>query len=270
MIAGIFSRTYAAKNDAVFAAIKADGFSATQLNLSSLGLDSLPAKLEEAILLQAKADAARHGIVLAGLSGTYNMAHPDADYRTTQRAKFANVLRAAKLMDIPIVTLCTGSRDATNMWAHHAENNSDAAWRDFRVELDAVLKMTDGSTLAIEPEPGNVVRDAKVARALLDEIKSPQLKIILDAANLLSPETLPHQTDIMSEAFDLLGNDIVMAHAKDIDAKGHVTTPGKGAVDLKTFTLGLRRAKFKGALVAHGFEEADAMATGICLNDLLA
>ena len=269
MIAGIFSRTYAAKGEAVFAAIKADDFSAAQLNLSSLGLESLPAALPEELLLKAKADAARQGVQLVGLSGTYNMAHPDAAYRAAQRGKFANVLRAARVMGIGVVTLCTGSRDPNNMWAHHAENNSAEAWRDFRAELDAILQMAAGLTLAIEPEPGNVVRDAKVARALLDDVKSPQLKIILDAANLLSPEALPRQHDIMAEAFELLGADVVQAHAKDIDAQGRVVAPGRGVVDLVTFVAGLKRAAFMGPLVAHGFEEADAKAAGIYLNRLL-
>jgi len=270
MQAGIFSRTYAAKGEAVFAAMKADGFSAAQLNLSSLGLQSLPAALDEAVLLNAKADAARHDLQLMGLSGTYNMAHPDPAYRSGQRLKFAHVLRAARLMGIDVVTLCTGSRDANNMWAHHPDNHSAEAGQVFRSELDAVLKMAGGLVLAIEPEPGNVVRDAKVARALLDDIRAPNLKIILDAANLLSPETLPRQKDIMAEAFDLLGADTVQAHAKDIDLQGCVTAPGQGAVDLKMFVAGLRRVNYTGPLVAHGFAEKDTLQAGHYLGDLLA
>ena len=214
MITGIFSRTYAAKGDAVFAAIKADGFSAAQLNLSSLGLESLPAWLPEEIILSAKADAHRHGVQLVALSGTYNMAHPDLEYRREHRAKFVNVVRAARLLGIGVVSLCTGSRDANNMWAHHVENNSSEAWKDFRSELDVALTLAEGLTLVIEPEPGNVVRDATVAHKLLKDVGSPHLKIILDAANLLSPQTLPQQHTIMAEAFQLLGDSVVLAMQK--------------------------------------------------------
>ena len=269
MQAGIFSRTYAAKGEAVFAALKADGFSAAQLNLSSLGLESLPSSLPEDVMLQAKADAAKHGVALVALSGTYNMAHPDAAYRKAQRAKFLNVVKAAKLMDIGIVSLCTGSRDANNMWAHHADNHSPEAWHDFRSELDAALSLADGLTLALEPEPGNVVRDAKVARRLSDEVGSPHLKIILDAANLIGPDGLPRQHQIMAEAFDLLGADVVLAHAKDIDASGHVVPPGEGAIDLTSFVGGLKRAHYSGALIAHGFEEKDAKSARKALNAIL-
>jgi sugar phosphate isomerase/epimerase len=269
MLAGIFSRTYAAKGEAVFAAIQADGFSTAQLNLSSLGLESLPHSLPEDVALQAKDDAAKHGVVLAALSGTYNMAHPDIAYRKAQRAKFANVVQAAKLMGIGVLTLCTGSRDKNNMWAHHADNHSPEAWRDFRAELDVALSLAEGLTLAVEPEPGNVVRDAKVARALLDQVRAPNLKIILDAANLIGPDGLSRQHEIMAETFDLLGADVVLAHAKDIDASGHVVPPGQGAVDLKTFAALLKRAKFSGAFIAHGFEEKDANAAGKALTTIL-
>ena len=269
MLAGIFSRTYAAKGEAVFAAIQADGFSAAQMNLSSLGLESLPHSLPEDVVLQAKEDAAKHGVMLAALSGTYNMAHPDIAYRKAERAKFANVVKAAKLMGIGVVTLCTGSRDKNNMWAHRADNHSPEAWRDFRTELDAALSLADGLTLAIEPEPGNVVRDAKMARHLLDEVGLPHLKIVLDAANLIGHEGLLRQREIMAEAFELLGPDVVLAHAKDIDANGHVVPPGEGAVDLKAFATLLKRAKFSGAFVAHGFEEKDAKAAGKGLTKIL-
>ncbi|MEO9169409.1 MAG: sugar phosphate isomerase/epimerase family protein [Aestuariivirga sp.] len=268
MLAGIFSRTYAAKGEAVFAAIKADGFSAAQLNLSSLGLESLPASLPEDVVLKAKADAIKRSVVLVALSGTYNMAHPDAAYRKAQRAKFVNVVQAAKLMDIGIVSLCTGSRDQNNMWAYHADNYSPEAWRDFRSELGHVLALADGLTLAIEPEPSNVVRDAKVARRLLDEVGSSHLKIILDAANLIGPDGLARQHQIMAEAFELLGQDVVLAHAKDIDAAGQVVAPGQGAVDLKAFAQGLKRLKFSGALVGHGFEEKDAKAAALYLKSI--
>ena len=269
MQAGIFSRTYAAKDEAVFAAIKADGFSAAQLNLSSLGLESLPSSLPEDVMLQAKADAAKHGVALVALSGTYNMAHPDIAYRNAQRARFTNVVKAAKLMGIGVITLCTGSRDPNNMWAHHEDNHLPEAWRDFRAELDAALLLADGLTLAIEPEPGNVVRDAKIARRLLDEVGSPHLKIILDAANLIGPDGLSRQHEIMAEAFNLLGADVVLAHAKDIDASGNVVPPGQGAIDLTSFVEGLTRAHYSGALIAHGFEEKDAATAGAALNAFL-
>ena len=142
------------------------------------------------------------------------------------------------------------------MWAEHPENASPEAWADLRDELDWALAEAASLdlVLAVEPEPGNVVRDARVARTLLDEVGAPNLKIILDAANLIGTAGLARQATIVAEAVDLLGPDVVLAHAKDIDASGKVVAPGRGAIDLPAFVIALAQAGFDGALIAHGFD----------------
>jgi sugar phosphate isomerase/epimerase len=143
------------------------------------------------------------------------------------------------------------------MWKFHPENQSAAAWADLRSELDFALSLAHESRirLAIEPEPANIIRDAKAARRILDEVASPYLGIALDAANLLSPQTLGKQYEVITEAASLLGSTLLLAHAKDIDAAGHVVAPGEGAVDLLLFTKALRAAGYDDALIAHGFSE---------------
>ncbi|MGB2255913.1 MAG: sugar phosphate isomerase/epimerase family protein [Spongiibacter marinus] len=260
MYPAIFSRTYPSKRiKEVLEAIQADGFEGAQMNLSSFGMDSLPTSLDNAALASGTAEAKRLGIAFAALSGTYNMAHPDPVTRRARRPGLLNVLKAAKAIGTPIVTLCTGSRDADNMWNAHPENTTRAAWSDMREELDWALAEAEALdlVLAIEPEPGNVVQDAKVARLLLDQVRSSHLKIILDAANLIGLEGLTRQGDIVAEAVDLLGPDVVLAHAKDIDTTGMVTSPGQGAIDLASFVAELASADFDGALIAHGFEAED-------------
>jgi len=267
----IFSRTYAAKSAAeVFRAIKRDGYHGAQMNLSSLGLESLPLELPESVAEQAGALARESGIRIAALSGTYNMAHPDPNYRREMCRRFINVLQAAQRMDAPIVTLCTGSRNLHNMWESHPENTTPSAWGDLRHELDFALREAEKQNLilAIEPEPGNVICDAPIARKLLNEIASPRLKIILDAANLLSLKTLSKQRDIMAEAIDLLGPDIVLAHAKDFDATGKVVAPTTGVVDLRWFTHLLGRTGYDGALIGHGFEAAQSASSVKALQRL--
>jgi sugar phosphate isomerase/epimerase len=76
---------------------------------------------------------------------------------------------------------------------------------------------------------------------------------VLDAANLLSPGSLPHQESVISHAVELLGSSILLAHAKDINAFGEVTAPGDGAVDLQAFVVALRSTGYNEALIGHGF-----------------
>jgi sugar phosphate isomerase/epimerase len=261
MYAAIFSRTYAMKSVAeVIGAAAMDGYEGIQANLSSAGLTSLPGAMPPGVAAQFTQAARAQGIRLVALSGTYNMAHPDVKVRKASRAGFKNVVSAAREMGAPIVSLCTGSRDPRDMWKFHPENDSDDAWNNLRSELEFALRLAQeaGIRLAIEPEPANVIRDARAAKKILNEMTSTHLGILLDAANLLTPETLSRQHAVIEEATGLLGGTILLAHAKDINASGQVVAPGEGEVDLLAFTKALRRVGYDDALVAHGFAAAKA------------
>jgi len=256
MYSAIFSRTYQVTNIAgILDAVAADGYAGIQANLSSAGLASLPDMLPAGIAAAVGSEAKARGIRIVALSGSYNMAHPDANVRHRSRAGFVNVVQAAREMGAPIVTLCTGSRDASDMWRFHPGNASEAAWNDLRSELEFALALAEEAEvrLAIEPEPGNVIHDARAAVRLLNELASGHLGIVLDAANLLTPETLSAQHALMKEAADLLGGALLLAHAKDMDASGQVVAPGEGAVDLVAFAKALRAVGYNDALVVHGF-----------------
>jgi len=239
----------------VIGAAAMDGYEGIQANLSSAGLASLPDAVPPGVAVQFGQEARAQGVRLAALSGTYNMAHPDAKVRKASRVGFQNVVSAAREMGAPIVSLCTGSRDPHDMWKFHAENDSDEAWKDLRSELEFALRVAQeaGIRLAIEPEPANVIRDARAAKRILNEMASSHLGIVLDAANLLTPETLSTQHAVIDEATGLLGEALLLAHAKDINASGKVVAPGEGEVNLMAFTKALRRVGYDDALIAHGF-----------------
>jgi sugar phosphate isomerase/epimerase len=256
MYTAIFSRTYGMKNVAeVIAAAAIDGYEGIQANLSSAGLASLPDTVPPGVAVQFCQEARTRGIRLAALSGTYNMAHPDANVRKASRVGFHNIVSAAREMGAPVVSLCTGSRDPHDMWKFHPENDSDEAWKDLRSELEFALRVAQeaGIRLAIEPEPANVIHDAKAAKRILNEMASSHLGILLDAANLLTPETLSRQHAVIDEATGLLGGALLLAHVKDIDASGRVVATGEGEVNLLAFTKALRRVGYDDALIAHGF-----------------
>jgi sugar phosphate isomerase/epimerase len=272
MTPGVFARTYAARYPGeLFARIRGDGFSAVQFNLSCAGLASLPAELPAGIGERIARGAKAAGVTLCALSGTYNMAHPDTANRQRDRLGFTNAMRAAREMDVSLVTLCTGSRDASNMWHDHQENGSKEAWTALREELDFALALAEefNLMLGIEPEPGNVVANAILARKILDEVGSKRLGIVLDAANLLPPEAQTRQHEIVSQAADLLGDRLFLVHAKDIDSKGVVVPAGKGAVDLPAFVGRMKEVGYDGPLVGHNFEEADAPGVAAYLASII-
>lgn len=263
---GIFSRTYRPMEigpvgiDRIFARIAYDGYQAIQFNFSSAGLPSLPKDWPETTLDEVMASANRSGLTICALSGTYNMAHPDAARRQSDRVGFANVVRAAQFMRVPLVTLCTGSRNASDMWSAHPDNGSPEAWATLRNELDIALDLAErhGVALGVEPEHGNVVANARIARRLLDEVGKPQLKIVMDAANLLPPESQAQQREVVAEAVALLGADLALVHTKDVGPTGEPVAAGRGVVDFHNFLKGILSTGYRGPLVSHNFPQEDA------------
>jgi sugar phosphate isomerase/epimerase len=257
---GIFARTFARDTlEAALDAVVAHGLDAAQFNPLLLGGPSLPESLPPADRARAAAAHAARGVDMVAVSGTYNMAHPDAALRAEGARRLAALIAAAPELGTGVVTLCTGTRDPDDMWRAHPGNAAPEAWADMLGSVAAAVQAAEraGVVVAVEPEPGNVVRDAPAARRLLDEVRSPALGIVLDAANLLAPERLPDQARVVGEALDLLAPELVLAHAKDIRVDGTVVPAGRGALDYRAYVAGLRAAGFDGPLVLHGLAEGE-------------
>jgi sugar phosphate isomerase/epimerase len=60
--------------------------------------------------------------------------------------------------------------------------------------------------------------------------------------------------EMLDEAFALVGKDIVLAHAKDLDHDGDAghKAAGQGVLDYDRYLGLLRSYKFKGPLLLHG------------------
>ena len=150
------------------------------------------------------------------------MSHPDAEHRRAGLRRLGVLAAACRRLGTSKIHICTGTRDRENMWRRHPDNDSPEAWRDMAacVARGGRDRQAVGVVLAFEPEVNNVVDSAKKARRLMDEIGSPHLKVTMDAANLFHAGELPRMSEILDEAFALVGKDIVLAHAKDLSHDG--------------------------------------------------
>ena len=156
-------------------------------------------------------------MTMAAISGTFNLCDPDTA-RLQENLNRLDVLAAAcRWLDTRIITLCTGTLDMEDMWRWHPGNVRRGTWETLIQSMREAVRIADRNevTLAFEPEINNVVNSVSKARRLLDEIDSPWLKVVIDPANLLRPGEFHRKDEILEEAFDWLGADIVLAHAKD-------------------------------------------------------
>jgi len=182
------------------------------------------------------------------------MVGPDEARR---RANLGHLRRLIELCDVlgtSVVTLCTGSREEI-MWRQHPENDSGSAWDDLvGIAKEAARTAEEHNVvLAFEPEVNNVVNSTPKARRLLDDVGSPALKVLMDPANIFKAGELADMPDKLGEAFALLGKDIALAHAKDLDRDGEAghLGAGHGVMDYSLYLSLLQKSGFDGVLVLH-------------------
>jgi sugar phosphate isomerase/epimerase len=247
--------------DGVLDAVVDHGLSAVHFNLRCAGLPALPDRLNENQCDSIRNAFLRRGLEMVGVSGTFNAIHPDDHTRRSDTEKVRTLIRSAKGLGTSFVSLCTGTRDAENMWRAHPENRSQEAWRTLRDTLDRLLEVAHAESvdLGIEPERANVVDSARSARKILKEVGSPRLRIILDGANLSDPCEPDAAAPILREAFDLLGSDIAQVHAKEIplEGEGAIAAPGDGRLDWDAYFECMREFRYGGPVVIHNLLEAD-------------
>ena len=199
-------------------------------------------------------------ITISALSGTYNMIDPDVEKRHTGLRMLRSVAEKCAPLGTSVITLCTGSRDPQSMWRAHPDNNTALAWRDLVESMEQALAVAEeyDVTLALEPEVANVIDSAEKARRLLDEMQSPYLKVCMDGANVFHKGELPKMREILDEAFALLGDDIALAHAKDLDRDGQAghLAAGTGLLDYDQYLGLLKENGYDGAVILHGLSEA--------------
>lgn len=270
---GIFAKTFAGTDPlTVMQAAQAAGFASVQYNMACSGLPAMPDALHRNQTAAIAHASSTTGVAVAAVSGTYNMIHPDLAVRAIGLQRLQVLIENAASIGTGMVTLCTGSRDADDQWRHHPDNQRPEAWRDLLEEMAKACTLAErhGVKLGIEPELANVIDTPDRARLLIDSLQSPALAIVLDPANLFEVMDLLTQRDLLSRAIDLLADRILMAHAKDRDAKGGFATAGKGVVDFSHFLGRLKAAGFHGDLVTHGLAADEAAGVAAYLSQTLA
>ena len=229
-----------------------------QFNLGTLNVEgSLADKLAKAPV--ARAEIEKRGMVISALGGPANMVDPNEEKRQEAIAKLKSLISACDPIGTSVIATCTGSRDPESMWRKHPDNESDEAWQILLNTLEQVLPVAEaaGVTIAFEPEINNVASTVHKSRQLIDEVRSPNLKVVMDAANIFGEDDLPRMKEVLDEAFDLLGDYIAIAHGKDLDHggdAGHLAA-GTGKLDYEHYVRLLCELPFDVSVILHGLKE---------------
>jgi sugar phosphate isomerase/epimerase len=183
---------------------------------------------------QVKWDFAKYGIQIAVLGCYVNIIHPDAGERKRALALFKRYLARVNSFGGVLVGTETGSVDPQ---FNLTPDNYQPAVVDLaisQIKQMAAEAERLGVLVGIEPGVNHPLHDLATTKQMLDQVASPNVKIILDAGNL----TTPANTDIVAiiqQAIDLFGDQIYAFHLKDFvmqDGRLKGVPVGDGVADL--------------------------------------
>lgn len=222
--------------------VKAQGFSCVHIALSKI--DDLPSNLEAltpGYALWLRRQFADAGLSVAVIGNYLNLANPDAADMQGILKKYEAYARFSSLLGAGVLGTETGAPNRKYDCTDREAVRSEEAYTLFKNNLKQAVSYAGkyGITLAIEPVYKHTIWCPARARRLLDEIGSPNLRIIFDPVNLIDPELTESRDEVLGEAMDLLSEEIAEIHLKDYILTGNADGShamkavgcGKGCMD---------------------------------------
>lgn len=260
---GIFSKVYKDYGiEQAFERIKEAGMDNVQFNFANVGLASLPDEIPETIIEQIKNTSEKTGISIPVVSGTFNTLELNEEKHRENINNFAEVVKAAAKLKIPCVSISTGSFNQADFWSPHPKNHTEEAWKRLYHSLDEMLAIATKYKIIIvvEPEQANVVSTVEdMIRLMAHYDDSPYLKVLFDAANIITVKDVDSLEQKIEDSLIALKNSIAIAHCKDClvtNEKIIFKAVGKGNLPLKKYIEQLTEF-YDGPIIMHGLEEAD-------------
>lgn len=186
---------------------------------------------------------ADEGVQLMQVTGYWqNMITPDESARAEAVSTIQAALRLASWMGARGIDTGPGSMNPAGPWFPHPYNWTEAARKQLVKTLKECAQAAEdaGVFLSLESHQLVTLATPEITREVLDEVNSPWVRCDYDSANWI---TLPEVFDTgaaLNHHFDVLGDYIVSAHAKDIWVENRLAVhlqdgcPGKGNMDFKT------------------------------------
>lgn len=228
---------------------RGQGFSCVHLALEKTVPDfkMSPGKLTAGLGKHIRDIFAAHDVDVAVLGCYKNLAHPDKDELQRIQDNYIAHLRMAISLGCSVVGTETGAPNAQYRYEPlcHTETALQAFLRGLAPVVEAAESL--GVLMAIEPVWNHIVWNPQVARRVIREIASPNLRIIFDPVNLLSMENYQDRERVIGEAIEQFGEYVEVVHLKDFQVQGEKllsVAPGTGIMDYKPLLAYLKREKY--------------------------
>jgi len=192
--------------------ISALGFGHVQLALWKAISDldfTKPGKLSPGLASLIGEQFDKHNVKISVLGCYLHLFDRNADKRRENVERFKELLRYAKQFGCGIVAAETG----VNPGGDYTEQDWDAMKSTLAELVEEAEKW--GVFVGLEAAHGHLIGTASELKRMLDEVPSSNVGVVLDPGNLLTVDNFASQDAVIEEAFRLLGDRIIAAHAKD-------------------------------------------------------
>jgi sugar phosphate isomerase/epimerase len=210
------------------------GFTGTALNIDDPPADISTARAAE--IGKLFADEAIKGVEYGQYQTSF--VDPDPNVRAVHIETVRQACRVAAAVGCPAVVVGIGSLNPAGQWFPHPENYAPATQERLISTLcDAVSVAEDaGVVLALECHVTVTLKNAQIARDVLDAVGSPALKIHLDPVNWMTFDSVYESGAAIAEMFSTLGPQRIQgAHSKGVKVENelivHLNETYTGAPD---------------------------------------
>ena len=222
------------------AAARAQGFTCVHLALGKLipgfKMADAPALLSDELAEAVKAELDKNGQTCVLLGCYLNLCSPDLEAHAKTVEIYKAHLRFAKKIGATLVGTETGAPNTT--YSTCPECYTAEALQLFIDRVTPVVRYAEevGQLFAIEPVIRHIASTPERCERVLKAVNSPNLKVILDAVNLLSEDNVADAKPIIADGIARLGKDTALLHMKDFipyaEARGQALKAGVPNTDV--------------------------------------
>ncbi|RCW44985.1 sugar phosphate isomerase/epimerase family protein [Paenibacillus prosopidis] len=192
--------------------VAAGGFSHVQLALWKAISDvdfSKPGNLSPGLANAIGEQFDKHGVAISVLGCYVHLFDRNEERRRQNANRFKELLRYAKFFGAPMVAAETGRNEGDEYTARD--------WLIMKETLEELVEEAEkwGVFIGLEAASGHLIGTAPELARMLEEVPSSNIGVVLDPGNLLTAENFARQNEVIEQAFELLGDRIIAAHAKD-------------------------------------------------------
>lgn len=212
--------------------------------------------LNDDLTNEVKIQLEEKGIKVAMMGAYFNPIHSDKELVAKTVDNFKNHLKKAKFFGTELVGTETGSYN-DDKWTWHENNDSEVAFQEVLRIFQEILPVAEeaGAYLTIEPAYHHVIGTPARLKRLVDELDSPNVRVIFDLFNLLHKGNTDQQRQLTDEMVELFNDKIMIVHAKDFvlkDGELVQVAPGKGHMDYPYLIEKLRTLQTTPDIILEG------------------